>query len=84
MDKNEAELDSLSRRRWELLTRCWEFNVKVWRGSFLEHRISNPWLYRLVDRAVIPVAGRIAGKFYGLKRGRVMGDAVCKMANAYA
>jgi radical SAM superfamily enzyme YgiQ (UPF0313 family) len=84
MDKNEADLDSLSRRRWELLTRCWEFNVKVWRRSFLEHRISNPWLFRLVDRAVIPVAGRIAGKFYGLKRGRVMGDAVCKMANAYA
>ena len=82
MDKNGAELDSLSRRRWELLTRCWEYNIRVWRDSFLEHRISNPWIYRLIDQAVIPLAGRIAGKYYEYKRGKVVGDAICKMANA--
>jgi hypothetical protein len=82
MDRSGAELDSLSRRRWELLTRCWEYNVRIWRDSFLEHRISNTWFYRLIDRAVIPLAGKIAGKYYGFKRGKVVGDAICRMANA--
>jgi radical SAM superfamily enzyme YgiQ (UPF0313 family) len=82
MDKRGAELDSLSKRRWELLTRCWEYNFRIWRDSFLEHRISNPWLYQLIDRVVIPLAGKIAGTYYGLKRGRIMQNAIRKMANA--
>jgi len=80
MDKKGAELDSLSKRRWELLIRCWEYNVRVWRGSFLEHRISNPLVYSLVDRAVIPLAGKIAGTYYGYKRGKIFGDAISKIA----
>jgi hypothetical protein len=80
MDKQGAELDSLSKRRWELLIRCWEYNVRVWRGSFLEHRISNPFVYKLVDRAVIPLAGKIAGTYYGYKRAKIFGDALSKMA----
>jgi radical SAM superfamily enzyme YgiQ (UPF0313 family) len=80
MDKQGAELDSLSKRRWELLIRCWEYNVRVWRGSFLEHRISNPLVYSLVDKAVIPLAGKIAGTYYGFKRGKIFGDAISKIA----
>jgi len=80
MDKQGAELNSLSKRRWELLIRCWEYNVRVWRDSFLGHRISNPLIYSLVDKAVIPIAGKIAGAYYGFKRGKIFGDAISKMA----
>jgi radical SAM superfamily enzyme YgiQ (UPF0313 family) len=82
MDKRGAELDSLSRRRWELFSRCWEYNVRIWRNTFLEHRISNPLLYQLVNRVVIPAGGKIAGAYYGMKHGKILRDAIWKMANA--
>ena len=82
MNKRGAELDSLSKMRWEFLTRCWQYNVRIWRDTFLEHRITNPVLYKLVKRMVIPYAARVAGIYYGMKHGEAMKDAIWKMANA--
>ncbi len=82
MNKRGAELDSLSERRWELVTRCWEYNVRIWRDSFLEHRISNPLLCKLVDRVVIPFAGKAVGAYYGVKHGKMMREAIWRWANA--
>jgi radical SAM superfamily enzyme YgiQ (UPF0313 family) len=80
MNKQGAELDSLSKIRWEFLTRCWEYNVRIWRETFLENRITNPILYKLVNRLLIPYAARIAGIYYGMKRGEAMQEAIWKMA----
>jgi len=82
MNNDGAELNSLSKRRWEFLTRCWEYNVRIWQDSFLGHRISNPWLYELVKHVAIPIGGRVAGIYYGAKYGKVMRDAIWKMATA--
>lgn len=82
MNSRGAELDSLSKARWELLTQCWEYNIRVWRDTFLEHRIPNHSLYTLIKRAIIPIAGNIAGFFYGIKHGQQMRNAIRRMANA--
>jgi radical SAM superfamily enzyme YgiQ (UPF0313 family) len=82
MNKRGAELDSLSKIRWEFLIRCWQYNVRIWRDTFLEHRITNPVLYKLVKRMLIPYAARVAGIYYGMKHGEAMKDAIWKMANA--
>ncbi len=82
MNKRGAELDSLSKIRWELLIRCWQYNIRIWRDTFLEHRISNPVLYKLVKRILIPYAAKIAGIYYGMRRGEAIQDAIWKMANA--
>jgi radical SAM superfamily enzyme YgiQ (UPF0313 family) len=82
MNKRGAELDSLSKIRWEFLTRCWEYNVRIWRDTFLEHRIGNPVLHKLVKRLLIPYAARVAGIYYGMKQGEAMQEAIWKMANA--
>jgi radical SAM superfamily enzyme YgiQ (UPF0313 family) len=82
MNKRGAELDSLSKIRWEFLTRCWQYNVRIWRHTFLEHRFTNPILYELVKRMLIPYAARVAGIYYGIKHGEAMKDAIWKMANA--
>jgi radical SAM superfamily enzyme YgiQ (UPF0313 family) len=82
MDKSGAELDSLTRARWEFLTRCWEYNFKIWRDTFLENRIHNPFLYKLVKRGAIPLVGKIAGFYYGAKRGKDMKKAIWRWANA--
>lgn len=82
MDKRGAELDSLSKARWQFLTRCWEYNFRIWRDTFLENRFSNPLLYKLVRRGAIPFAGKIAGMYYGAKHGEEMKKAVWKMVNA--
>jgi radical SAM superfamily enzyme YgiQ (UPF0313 family) len=84
MDKAGAELNSLTKQRWELLVRCWEHNVREWGNSFLEHRIPNQFIYRLVKQAVIPVAAKTAGFYYELKRRRMMKDAILRMAEAAA
>lgn len=81
MNKRGAELDSLSMARWELLIRCWEYNLKVWLDSFLEYRIHNPLLRRFVRRVVIPSAGRLAGIYYGAKHGEMMKTAISKMVS---
>jgi radical SAM superfamily enzyme YgiQ (UPF0313 family) len=82
MDKKGIELDSLNKARWELFTRCWEYNVRIWRDTFLKHRIPNPWLLKLVKKVVIPYAGTAAGIYYRLKYGEQMQKAIWKMATA--
>jgi radical SAM superfamily enzyme YgiQ (UPF0313 family) len=82
MNKSGAELDTLSKIRWELLTRCWQYNVRIWRDTFLEHRIANPVLYKLVKRLLIPYAARVAGIYYGMKRGEAMREAIWQVASA--
>jgi radical SAM superfamily enzyme YgiQ (UPF0313 family) len=82
MNDRGAELDSLSKARWELLTRCWEYNIRVWGDTFLEHRIPSRPLLRFVRRVAIPIAGNIAGFYYGAKYGIEMRKAIWRMANA--
>ena len=81
-DKQGAELDSLSKIRWEFLVRCWQYNIRIWRDTFLENRLTNPVVYKLVKQMLIPYAARIAGIYYGMKHGEAMKDAIWKMANA--
>jgi radical SAM superfamily enzyme YgiQ (UPF0313 family) len=82
MNKSGAEIDSLTKVRWEFITRCWEYNVKIWKDTFLEQRIHNPLLYKLVKQIVLPFAGKVAGMYYGLKHGQEMEEAIWKMVNA--
>jgi radical SAM superfamily enzyme YgiQ (UPF0313 family) len=82
VDKRGAELDSLSKIRWEFLIRCWQYNIRIWRDTFLECRITNPVLYKFVKRMLIPYAARVAGLYYRIKHGKVMKDAIWKMVNA--
>jgi radical SAM superfamily enzyme YgiQ (UPF0313 family) len=82
MNKRGVELDSLSKIRWEFLTRCWQYNVRIWRHTFLEHRFTNPILYKLVKRMLIPYSARVLGIYYRMKHGEAMMDAIWKMANA--
>lgn len=82
MNNRGAEVDSLSKIRWEFLTRCWEYNVRIWGDTFLEHKISNPLLYKIAKRVMIPYAAKIAGIHYGLRHDKEMAEAIWKMANA--
>jgi len=82
MNKRGAELDSLSKARWEFLARCWEYNARIWGNSFLEHRIGNPLLFNFVKRFAIPFAGKVAGTYYGAKHGGEMKETIWKMATA--
>jgi len=82
MNKRGAELDSLSRIRWEFLIRCWEYNIKIWRDSFLEYRIRNPILYKLVKQILIPSIGKVASLYYGAQHGEPMRKAIWKLATA--
>ncbi|MCP8319704.1 MAG: B12-binding domain-containing radical SAM protein [archaeon] len=79
MNKRGAELDSLSKARWEFFTRCWEYNVRIWEDTFLENRIQNPLLYKLVKRMALPFLGKIAGIYYGAKHGKEMKNAIWRM-----
>ncbi len=82
MNKQGAEVNALSKARWELLTRCWEYNIRIWRDTFLESRIQNPILCKLVKRTVLPFIGKVAGIYYGLKHGDEMKKAIWKMTTA--
>jgi len=82
MNKSGAELDSLSKARWDLLTRCWEYNLRIWRDTFLEHRIPNPLLFNFVKRVAIPFAGKVAGIYFGMRHGEEMEQAIWKLVNA--
>ena len=82
MNKRGAEVDSLSKIRWEFLIRCWQYNVRIWRDTFLEHRITNPALNKLVKRMLIPSAAKIAGIYYKINQREAMKEAIWKMANA--
>lgn len=82
MNKRGAEIDSLTKARWEFITRCWEYNTRIWRDTFLESRIHNPILNKLIKQAALPFAGKIAGTYYGAKHGEEMKKAIWKMVNA--
>jgi len=82
MNKQGADIDSLTRARWEFLSRCWEYNARIWRDTFLAHRIQNPVLFKLVKRIMIPYAAKVAGIYYGMKHGEEMENAIWKMATA--
>ena len=76
MNKRGAELDSLTKRRWE-------FNVRIWRGTFLEGRIPNATLKRVVNRAAIPFAAKVAQTYYGLTRDEQIGEVLWKLSQAF-
>jgi hypothetical protein len=82
MNKSGAEVDSLTKARWEFITRCWEYNVRIWKDTFLGDRISNPLLFKLVKQVAIPFGARVASVYYGMKHGPEMEEAIWKMANA--
>ncbi|NWG11403.1 B12-binding domain-containing radical SAM protein [Candidatus Bathyarchaeota archaeon] len=82
MNNRGAEVDSLTRARWEFIVHCWKYNMKIWRDTFLEQRIHNPLLYKLVKRMSIPFIAKVAGIYYGIKHGKEMEDAIWKMVNA--
>ncbi len=65
MHKKGAEIDSLSKARWDFFIKCWEYNIKIWKPTFLENRIHNPLLYKAVNNVAIPYIGMIAGTYYG-------------------
>ncbi len=82
MNKRGAEIDSLTKMRWEFLTRCWEYNVRIWRDTFLGNRITNPAILKAVNHAVVPFAAKIAQTYYGLTRDEEIGNVIWKLANA--
>jgi len=75
MNKKGAELDSLSQARWDFFIKCWEYNIRIWKPTFLENRLNNSILYKAVDHIVIPYFGRIAGFYYGWTRGEQLKQA---------
>jgi len=82
MNKSGAELDSLTKARWEFITRCWEYNIRIWRDTFLEQRIQNPTFYKLVKQVAIPMAAKIAEVYYGMKHGPEMKQFIRKLVTA--
>jgi radical SAM superfamily enzyme YgiQ (UPF0313 family) len=82
MNKKGAEYNELNKMRWDFLTRCWEYNVRIWRGTFLGNRIANPTLLKAINNAAIPVAAKIAQKYYGLTRDEEIGNVIWKLSRA--
>jgi len=74
-----AELDSLSKLRWEFLIECWEYNVRVWRSSYLGFRIRNPLLYNAFTQFFLPLIGLISGLHYGAKYGKIVKNSIWSM-----
>lgn len=69
MKQKGAEMDSLSKARWDFFIKCWEYNIKIWKPTFLENRLQSPMLYNAFDKVVIPYFGKILGAYYSLTRG---------------
>jgi hypothetical protein len=69
MKQKGAEMDSLSKARWDFFLKCWEYNVKIWKPTFLENRLPNSMLYNVFDKFLIPYFGKVFGTYYGLTRG---------------
>ncbi|MGB9959820.1 MAG: B12-binding domain-containing radical SAM protein [Candidatus Bathyarchaeales archaeon] len=69
MNKKGAEIDSLTRARWDFFIRCWEYNIKIWKHTFLENRIRNPLLFKFINNIFIPCFAKVAGLYYGWTRG---------------
>lgn len=79
MNKKGAELDSLSKVRWEFFIRCWEYNIRIWRDTFLENRLSNPVAYTAVNNIIIPTFAKIMGLYYGWKRREQLKEAFWRL-----
>ena len=75
MKQKGAELDSLSKARWDFFIKCWEYNIKIWKDTFIGARFRNPVVYDAMNRIVIPYFGRIMGIYYGLTRGEQLKQA---------
>ena len=69
MKQKGAEINSLNKARWDFFLKCWEYNVKIWKPTFLENRLPHPLAYKAFDKVVIPYFGKIFGAYYGLTRG---------------
>src|SRR5690606_3929939 len=82
MHNKGTELDTLTRARWEFLTRCWEYNVRIWRDTFLGNRITSPTILKAVNNAAIPFAAKIAQTVYGLKGKDKMSNIIDKLSKA--
>jgi radical SAM superfamily enzyme YgiQ (UPF0313 family) len=82
MNRSGADLDSLTKARWEFIVRCWQYNIRIWRDTFLQERIHNPLLFKLIKQIAIPFTAKTAGIYYGMKHGQEMENAIWKMANA--
>jgi radical SAM superfamily enzyme YgiQ (UPF0313 family) len=75
MNKKGAEIDSLSKARWDVFIRCWEYNIKIWKPTFLENRISNPLLFKFINNVFIPCFAGVMGLYYGWTRGEQLKQA---------
>jgi radical SAM superfamily enzyme YgiQ (UPF0313 family) len=75
MNKRGAELDSLSRARWDFFIKCWEYNIRIWKPTFLENRIRNPLLYKFINNVFIPTFAGVMGLYYGWTRGEQLKQA---------
>jgi radical SAM superfamily enzyme YgiQ (UPF0313 family) len=75
MKQKGAELDSLSQARWDFFIRCWEYNIRIWKDTFIGARFRNPILYDAINKIVIPYFGRIMGIYYGFTRGEQLKQA---------
>ena len=82
MNNRGAEIDSLTKARWQFISRCWEYNARIWRDTFLEHRINNPVLNKIFKQIALPLVGKIAGTYYGAKHGEDIKKAIWKMVSA--
>ena len=75
MNKKGTELDSLSRARWDFFIKCWEYNIKIWKPTFLENRIRNPFVFKFINDVFIPCFGGVMGLYYGWTRGEQLKQA---------
>jgi radical SAM superfamily enzyme YgiQ (UPF0313 family) len=75
MNKKGAEIDSLSKARWDFFIRCWEYNIRIWKPTFLENRIRNPLLFKFVNNVFIPYFAAVMGFYYGWTRGEQLKQA---------
>ncbi len=79
MNNKGAELDSLSKARWDFFIRCWEYNIRIWRDTFLGNRFANPVAYAAVNNVAIPTFAKIMGFYYGWKRGEQLKEAFWRL-----
>ncbi len=80
MHKPGTEVASLNQIRWEFLARCWEYNVKIWKDTFLGDKIPNPFLSKVAKHTAIPFAAKIAQAYYRFKGFEAMGNAIWAMS----
>jgi hypothetical protein len=73
MNKRGAEYDSLTKMRWEVLTRCWNITCTSWPEPSLATN-NQPHIAQAVNNAAILVAAQLAQKYYELTRDDEIGD----------